>query len=79
MISGGGVYIQGYVDICLLEVGKFPNTVTGLIQWALLIAETWCDEVGLLVNPDKPGLVVFTRRRKLYICYQIITTLYSLG
>lgn len=24
-----------------------------------------CDEVGLSVNPDKTGLVTFTRRRKL--------------
>jgi hypothetical protein len=26
--SGGGMYIQGYADdICLLGVGKFPNSV----------------------------------------------------
>jgi len=51
--------------ICLLAVGKFPNTVAGLIQWALHTIKTWCDEVRLLVNPDKTGLVVFTRRTKL--------------
>jgi hypothetical protein len=35
-LSGGGVYAQGYADdICLLAIGKFPNTVYGLIQWAL--------------------------------------------
>jgi len=62
----GGVYSQGYVgDICLLAVGKFPNMVSGLIQWALCTVEAWCNELGLLVNPDKTGLVVFTRRRKL--------------
>ena len=62
----GGEYTQHYTDgICLLAVGKFPNTVAGLIQWALHIVETWYDEVGLSVNPDKTGLVVFTRRRKL--------------
>ena len=60
----GGVYTQGYMDgICLLVVRKFPNTVAGFIQWAFHIAETWYDEVGLSVNPDKTGLVVFTRRR----------------
>jgi len=37
----------------------------GLIQWALHTVETWCDEVQLSVNPDKTGLVVFKRRRKL--------------
>jgi hypothetical protein len=32
-LSGGGVYAQGYADdICLLAMGKFLNTVSGLIQ-----------------------------------------------
>jgi hypothetical protein len=65
-LGGSGVFIQGYAcDICLLPVGKFPNTVSGLIQWALSTIETWCNEVGLSVNPDKTGLVAFTRKRKL--------------
>jgi len=46
-------------------VGKFPNKVSGLIQWALSTVEAWCAELGLSVNPDKTGLVAFTRRRKL--------------
>jgi hypothetical protein len=61
-----GVYTQGYADdICLLAVGKFPNTVSELIQWALHTVETWCDELVLSVNPDDTELVAFTRRRKL--------------
>jgi hypothetical protein len=64
-LNGGGVYTQGYADdICLPTVGKFPNTVPGLIQWALHTAETWCDVLGLSVNPNKTGLVAFMRRRK---------------
>jgi hypothetical protein len=40
-LSGGGVFIQGYVDdICLLAVAKFPNRVSGLMQWALSTTET---------------------------------------
>jgi hypothetical protein len=36
-LSGGGVFIQGYVDdICLLAVGKFPNMVSGLMQWDMV-------------------------------------------
>jgi hypothetical protein len=31
----------------------------------LLDRDTWCGEVGLSVNPDKTGLVAFTRKRKL--------------
>jgi len=65
-LNGGGVYTQGYVDdICLLAVGKYPDTVPGLIQWALHTAEMWCDELGLRVNPNKNGLVAFTSGRKL--------------
>jgi hypothetical protein len=44
-------------------VGKFPNTVSGLIQWAILTLQTRCNEIGLSVNPDKTGLVAFTRKR----------------
>lgn len=55
------IYIQGYVDdICLLAVGKFPNTMSGLMHWVLHTVETWCDEVVLSVNPDKTELNVFT-------------------
>jgi len=62
----GGVYLQGYADdICLLAVGKFPNTVSGFIQWALHTVKLWCDKLGLLVNPGKTGLVAFSRKRKL--------------
>jgi hypothetical protein len=65
-LSGGGIFIQGYADdICLLEVGKFPNTVSGLMQWTPLTVETWGNKVGLKVNPDKTGLVAFTKKRKL--------------
>ena len=65
-LNGNGVFIQGYTDdICLLAVGKFPNMVSGLIQWDLLTVQTWRNEVRLSVNPDKTGLVAFTRKRKL--------------
>jgi hypothetical protein len=65
-LSEGGVYVQRNADdICLLAMGKFPNTVSGFIQWALCTVEAWCGELGLSVNPDKTGLVAFMRRRKL--------------
>ena len=65
-MCGGGLYAKGYGDeICLLAVGKFPNKVSGLIQWALSTVEVWCAELDLSVNPDKTGLVAFMRRRKV--------------
>jgi len=65
-LNEGSVYAQGYADdFCILAVGKFPNTVSGLIQWSLHIVELWCAGLGLSVNPDKTVLVAFTRKRKL--------------
>jgi len=64
--SGNGVFIQGYThDICLLAMGEFPNTLSGLMKWALLTVDTRCNGVRLSVNPDKIGSVAFTRKRKL--------------
>jgi len=61
---GGGFFIQGYADdIYRLGVGKFPNTVSGLMQWALLTIETWCNEVGLSVKFDKTGIFALTRKK----------------
>ena len=60
-LNKGGVYTQEYVDdICLLAARKFPNTVSGLIQWVLHTVEMWCDILRLSVNPDNTGLVAFT-------------------
>jgi hypothetical protein len=65
-LNVGGIHAQGYADdICLLAVGKFPNTISGLIQWTLHSVEMWCDGHGLSVNPVKTGLIAFTRRREL--------------
>jgi hypothetical protein len=65
-LTEGGVYAQGYVDdICILAVEKFPNTLSGLTQWALHAVEVWCDKLSSSVNPNKTGLVTFTRRRNL--------------
>jgi hypothetical protein len=47
-------------------VGKFPNTVSGLIQWALHTAEAWCDELGLSDNPNKTGFVAFKRKLPVF-------------
>ena len=58
------VCTQGYAnDICLLAVGKFPNTVLGLMQETIA---SWCSKIGFLVNPDKTELIVFTRKRNIF-------------
>ena len=51
---------------CLLTVGKFPNLVSWLIQWALHTVELWWSGLGLSVNPGKAGLLAFTRRGNFF-------------
>ena len=64
-LNEGSIYAQGYAnDIYLLVVGKFPYTVSGLIQWALHTVEL-CGGLDLSFNPDKTGFVAFTRKRIL--------------
>jgi len=64
-LNEGGVYSQGYADdICLLEVGKFPNMVSGLIQWALHTIAVWCDELDLSVNPEKNWACCIHQRKE---------------
>lgn len=65
-LENEGIFAQGYADdIAIVISGKFPNTVSGLMQRALLIVQHWCNDQGLRVNPSKAELVVFTRRRVL--------------
>jgi hypothetical protein len=65
-LNTGRVYCQGYADdICLLAGGKFPNTVSELMQGAIHTVGKWCDEVGLSVSQSiqiRPTLS-FLRRR----------------
>jgi len=44
--------------------GEFSKHGVGGQAMGLHTVETWCNEVGLSVNPDKPELV-FIRKRKL--------------
>ena len=63
-LNVGYVYTQGYADdICLLAVGKFPNTVSGLIKWALHTVETWCDVFCLSVNPEIGGCCIHEKKK----------------
>jgi len=45
-------------------VGKFPNTVSGLIQWALYTVELWCGGLGLSVNPNRGHSSILMRLRQ---------------
>jgi hypothetical protein len=62
-LNQGGFTLKDMRMTCLLAMGKLPNTISGPMEWALNFVEEWCDRHGLSVNPDKTGLVAFTRRR----------------
>jgi len=55
------VYAQRYANDMFYSGGKIPKH--GIR--ALHTVELWCGGLRLSVNPDKTGLVAFTRKRKL--------------
>ena len=50
-------------DIAIIIRGKFPNTVSEVLQNALKRLENWCNRTKLSVNPNKMTIVPFTRLR----------------
>ena len=50
-------------DLAITVAGKIKNknTVLGNANKAMKIVETWCQEVGLSVNPDKTFAIRFTK------------------
>lgn len=61
-----GYFAQGYADdIIILLDGLFTGTICQLMQSALNIAQNWCQEKGLRVNPTKTTAVLFTRKTRI--------------
>jgi hypothetical protein len=59
----GGYYSIRYVhDIAILMNGKFPQTISEVLQAALWLIHQWCDRTGLSINPRKTVVVPFTKR-----------------
>jgi hypothetical protein len=66
-LNEGGYYAIGYADyIAILINGKFPQTVSEVLQTALgLVVLQWCDRTGLSINPSKTVIIPFTKKRVL--------------
>jgi hypothetical protein len=61
-----GYYAVGYADdIAILINGKFPQTVSEVLQTALGLVEQWCDRTGFSINPSKTAVIPFTKKRVL--------------
>ena len=52
-------------DVVILVSGKFPSTITEIMQDALVELSDWAKDKGLGVNPEKTELVLFTRKYKM--------------
>jgi hypothetical protein len=58
--------IVGYVDdIAILINGKFPQTVSEVLQTALYTVQQWCERTKLSINPNKTDVIPFTRNRNI--------------
>jgi hypothetical protein len=61
-----GYYTVGYADdIAILINGKFPQTVSEVLQTALHTVQQWCERTKLSINPNKTVVIPFTRRRNI--------------
>jgi hypothetical protein len=64
--NGNGYYTLGYADdMAILIRGKFPNTLSELLQEALSMVQQWCDRTQLSITPQKMMIVPFTWKRDL--------------
>jgi hypothetical protein len=54
----------GYADdIAILINGKFPLTVSEVLQTALHRVQPWCERTNLSINPSMTVIIPFTRKR----------------
>ena len=57
-----GVGVVAYADdLVLLVKGKFPSTLAEVMEGALKVLNKWAIDCGLGINPQKTGLVLFTK------------------
>jgi hypothetical protein len=53
-LNDNGYYMAGYADdIASLINGKFPQTVSEVLQTALWTVQQWFDRTKLSINPNK--------------------------
>jgi hypothetical protein len=65
-LNSNGYNTVGYAaDIVILINGKFPHTVSEVIQTALCTVLKWCEKTNLSVNPNKTVIIPFTRKREI--------------
>jgi hypothetical protein len=51
-------------DITILINGKFPSTVSKVLQTALGLIQKWCDRRNVSINPSKMVVIPFNKKQK---------------
>lgn len=65
-LKAANINAIGYADdLVILCRGKFLGTLSEQTNKGLKIAERWCTETGLSVNPEKTEQTIFTNKRDL--------------
>ena len=65
LLTDQGCHPIEYADYILVIVrGMHLDALMGVMQQTLKVVDTWCRTTGLLVNPGKTDVVIFTRRYK---------------
>jgi hypothetical protein len=65
-LNDGDYYTVGYADdIAILINGKFPQTVSEVLQGAPCTVQQWCERTNLSINPNKTVIILFTRKRNI--------------
>jgi hypothetical protein len=65
-LSNNGYYTVGYSDdIATLINGKFPQTMSEVLQTSLCTVQQWCERTKLSVCPYKTVVIPFTRKMNI--------------
>jgi hypothetical protein len=59
-------YTVAYADdVAILINGKFPHTVSEILQTFLCTVQQWCERTKLSIKPHKTVVFPFTRKRNV--------------
>jgi hypothetical protein len=65
-LNDSGYYTVGYADdIAILINGKFPQTVSEVLQTALCTVQQVYERTNLSINPNRMVILPFTRKRNI--------------
>jgi hypothetical protein len=65
-LNNNGYYTVEYADdIAILINGKFPQTVSEVLQTAQCTVQQWCERTKLTNDPNKTVVILFTRKRNI--------------